>query len=259
MSQVRAYLRKTVRIGILAVALGLALAGGIASPALAGTGNLSSPQSTNNAEANFGTDKSGCRDLSSSGDCEGGDDNSGCRDFSSSGDCEGGDDNSGCRDFSSSGDCEGGDDNSDCDSSRHYSSSDNCPPADDDPPPADDDPPPVVDDNDPPPVVDDNDPPPVVDDGPPADNDTPVLDDDPSLVDDNLPEDGAISNDQGQVLGTVLERAPAAAQSTNPLPTAAAAGEADTSGQLVAGGFTAFAGFLMLTAGFLRRRRPCEA
>lgn len=55
------------------------------------------------------------------------------------------------------------------------------------------------------------------------------------------------------VAGVVAE-APAAA-AVNPLPVAAAAGQADTSGQLVAGGFAAFAAFLLLGAGFVLRRR----
>ena len=44
----------------------------------------------------------------------------------------------------------------------------------------------------------------------------------------------------------------------NPLPMGASAGAADTGGQLVAGGFAAFAGFLMLVAGFVLRRRHGE-
>ena len=45
----------------------------------------------------------------------------------------------------------------------------------------------------------------------------------------------------------------------NPLPAAASAGQVDTRGQLVAGGFAVFAGFLMLVAGFVLRRRHGEA
>lgn len=41
----------------------------------------------------------------------------------------------------------------------------------------------------------------------------------------------------------------------NPLPTAASAGQADTSGQVTAGGFAGFAAFLALGAGFVLRRR----
>jgi len=41
----------------------------------------------------------------------------------------------------------------------------------------------------------------------------------------------------------------------NPLPAGAAAGQADTSSQLAAGGFAAFAAFLALGAGFVLRRR----
>jgi hypothetical protein len=58
--------------------------------------------------------------------------------------------------------------------------------------------------------------------------------------------------------------APAAAQvlespaeaAVGPLPTAAAAGQADTSGRLTAGGFAGFAAFLALGTGFALRRRP---
>jgi hypothetical protein len=50
-----------------------------------------------------------------------------------------------------------------------------------------------------------------------------------------------------------------ARRATNPLPTSAAAGEADTSGQLVAGGVTAFAGFLVLGTAFVLRRREGDA
>jgi len=45
----------------------------------------------------------------------------------------------------------------------------------------------------------------------------------------------------------------------NPLPVAAAAGEADTSGQLAAGGLAGMAAFLMLGAGSVLRRRRGEA
>ena len=45
----------------------------------------------------------------------------------------------------------------------------------------------------------------------------------------------------------------------NPLPAAASAGRVDTRGQLVAGGFAAFAGFLVLVAGFVLRRRHSDA
>jgi len=41
----------------------------------------------------------------------------------------------------------------------------------------------------------------------------------------------------------------------NPLPSGAAAGQADTSGQVAAAGSAAFAGFLALGAGFVLRRR----
>jgi len=44
----------------------------------------------------------------------------------------------------------------------------------------------------------------------------------------------------------------------NPLPTAAAAGQANTSGQLFAGGLAAFAAFLALGTGFVLRRRQDE-
>ena len=61
-----------------------------------------------------------------------------------------------------------------------------------------------------------------------------------------------------QVLrGTVV--APAASRGTNPLPTFAAAGEADTRGQLVAGGIAAFAALLALGSGAALRRRYGDA
>jgi len=48
---------------------------------------------------------------------------------------------------------------------------------------------------------------------------------------------------------------PPAQAAVNPLPTAASAGQADTSGQVTAGVFAGFAGFLALGAGFVLRRR----
>ena len=63
---------------------------------------------------------------------------------------------------------------------------------------------------------------------------------------------------QPQILGGVV--APeAASQLTHPLPAFAAAGEADTSGQLVAGGFAALAAFLALGSGLVLRRRHGDA
>ncbi len=65
----------------------------------------------------------------------------------------------------------------------------------------------------------------------------------------------------GRVLG-VVANAPAvvspAEAAAHPLPLAAAAGEANTSGQLAVGGFAAFAAFLALGAGFVLRRRHGE-
>ncbi|MEO6143679.1 MAG: hypothetical protein ABIP19_06835 [Dermatophilaceae bacterium] len=61
-----------------------------------------------------------------------------------------------------------------------------------------------------------------------------------------------------QVLGESLV-APAASGATNPLPTFAAAGEADTSAQLVAGGSAALAAFLALGSGAVLRRRHGDA
>jgi len=51
----------------------------------------------------------------------------------------------------------------------------------------------------------------------------------------------------------------AASQFTHPLAVSAAAGEADTSGQLVAAGFAAFAAFLALGSGVALRRRHGDA
>jgi hypothetical protein len=44
----------------------------------------------------------------------------------------------------------------------------------------------------------------------------------------------------------------------NPLPTAAAAGQANTDGQLTAGGAAGFAAVFALGAGFVLRRRQSE-
>ena len=55
-----------------------------------------------------------------------------------------------------------------------------------------------------------------------------------------------------QVVASPVEAA------VNPLPVAAAAGQADSSGQLVAGGFVAFAAFLALGSGLVLRRRHGE-
>ena len=61
------------------------------------------------------------------------------------------------------------------------------------------------------------------------------------------------------VLGVVAEAPVSAlgvvAEAANPLPMAARAGQADTSGQLALGGLTGFAAFLLLGAGFGLRRR----
>ena len=61
---------------------------------------------------------------------------------------------------------------------------------------------------------------------------------------------------QPEVLGVVAV-APQAAPvlATHPLPTAAAAGQASTSGQLIAAGFAAFAAFLAFGTRFVLRRR----
>ena len=65
----------------------------------------------------------------------------------------------------------------------------------------------------------------------------------------------------GRVLG-VVANAPAvvspAEAAAHPLPLAAAAGEANTSGQLAVGGFAALAAFLALGAAFVLRRRNGE-
>jgi len=66
---------------------------------------------------------------------------------------------------------------------------------------------------------------------------------------------GAAVSGQPQILGELLVAPEAASQVTHPLPASAAAGEADTSGQLVAGGFAAFAAFLALGSGVVLRRR----
>ena len=59
---------------------------------------------------------------------------------------------------------------------------------------------------------------------------------------------GVVAEAPVSVLGVVAEAA-------NPLPLAASAGQADTSGQLALGGLAAFAAFLSLGAGFGLRRR----
>ena len=58
---------------------------------------------------------------------------------------------------------------------------------------------------------------------------------------------------------TVVSSEAASQVTTNPLPAFAAAGEADTSGHLVAGGFAAFAAFLALGSGLVLRRRHGDA
>ena len=67
-----------------------------------------------------------------------------------------------------------------------------------------------------------------------------------------------VVNGQPVILGGVVS-GEAASQLTHPLPTFAAAGEADTSGQLVAAGFAAFAAFLALGSGLVLRRRHGDA
>jgi hypothetical protein len=63
-----------------------------------------------------------------------------------------------------------------------------------------------------------------------------------------------------EVLGVsaVAPRATPAVAAVKPLPTAAAAGDADTSGQLFAGYLASLAAMLMLGAGYLLRRRQGE-
>ena len=63
---------------------------------------------------------------------------------------------------------------------------------------------------------------------------------------------------QPQTLGGLVSLE-AASQLTHPLPAFAAAGEADASGQLVAGGFAALAAFLALGSGLVLRRRHGDA
>ena len=70
---------------------------------------------------------------------------------------------------------------------------------------------------------------------------------------------GPAVSGQPQILGELLVAPEAASQVTHPLPASAAAGEADTSGQLVAGGFAAFAAFLALGTGIVLRRRHGDA
>ncbi len=70
---------------------------------------------------------------------------------------------------------------------------------------------------------------------------------------------GVVAEAPVSVLGVVAE-APVSvlgvvAEAANPLPLAASAGQADTSGQLALGGLAAFAAFLSLGAGFGLRRR----
>jgi len=74
----------------------------------------------------------------------------------------------------------------------------------------------------------------------------------------NLPAVNPPVSGQPQILRELV--APeAASQFTHPLAVSAAAGEADTSGQLVAAGFAAFAAFLALGSGVALRRRHGDA
>ena len=67
-----------------------------------------------------------------------------------------------------------------------------------------------------------------------------------------------VLNGQPQTLGGPVSLE-AASRLTHPLPAFAAAGEADASGQLVAGGFAALAAFLALGSGLVLRRRHGDA
>ena len=93
----------------------------------------------------------------------------------------------------------------------------------------------------------------------PADDNLPVdnLPTDDNLGDVSTPLDPEGSTEAPRVLGVSLD-APQAAQG-NPLPTGAAAGEANTNGQLLAGGITAFAAFLAFGSGVVLRRRDGDA
>jgi len=69
---------------------------------------------------------------------------------------------------------------------------------------------------------------------------------------------GVVAEAPVSVLGVVAQApasVPGVAVAANPLPKAAAAGQADTSGQLALGGLAGFAAFLSLAAGFGLRRR----
>jgi MYXO-CTERM domain-containing protein len=59
--------------------------------------------------------------------------------------------------------------------------------------------------------------------------------------------------------GVLVSPAEGVAAALNPLPTAAGAGQVDTSDQLAAGGFAGFAALLALGAGFVLRRRQSRA
>jgi len=80
--------------------------------------------------------------------------------------------------------------------------------------------------------------------------DPPVVD--PPVVDPPV-VDPPVSNQPVIMIEGVAQEA--TYQLTRPLPLSAAAGEANTSGQLVAAGFTAFAAFLALISGIALRRR----
>lgn len=75
----------------------------------------------------------------------------------------------------------------------------------------------------------------------------------------NVPVTNPRLVDMPLILGASVAAPGAASAVTHPLPTSAAAGEASTSGQPVAGTFAAFAGFLALGAGFILRRRHGDA
>jgi hypothetical protein len=248
-SHTRAQLRRTGRIGLIVSALGLAIAIAVANPALA-TGSATSAQPISKADANLG---------GANGQCPGGPYCS-TRDGSPSMNGNGKGAAIGkpagavgkADNKNPPGQMPNGSDHNkgyECDGNHGIGRSNpahtGCTPPVVNPPAVN---PPAVN----PPAV--NPPavnPPAV--NPPAVNPPAV---NPPAV--NPPAVNPPVSGQPQILRELF--APkAASQFTHPLPVSAAAGEADTSGQLVAAGFAAFAAFLALGSGVVLRRRHGDA
>ena len=261
-------MRRKGRIGLITAALGLVLAAGVATPAVAtgNTGPLDKPQPLSKADRNTGGANGQCpggpycstRDGSPSQNGNG----KGASTGKPCAGCVGKADNKNPR-----GQMPNGSDHNngyECDGNHgigrgnpaHTGCETVVYPPKDNPPKGDnpkDNPPKGDNPKDNPPV----DNPPV--DNLPADDNLPVdnLPADDNLGDVSTPLDPEGSTEAPRVLGASLD-APQAGQG-NPLPTGAAAGEASTDGQLLAGVFAAFAAFLAFGSGVVLRRRDGDA